>query len=169
VVTARYVDPGAFAAPGAPLIAVQDASRLRITTAVTPDIAQLLRRGDSIDAEIEGRATTAAVEGVGPSANGNLYSVNALVANSDGHFLAGSAATLSIVLGSHPALVVPARAIARQGDLTGVTLRTGEGDELRWVRLGDSAADFVEVTAGLRAGDQIVIPAAQSAPAEGTE
>lgn len=169
VVTARYVDPGAFAAPGAPLVAVQDAARLRITAAVTPDIAQRLRRGDSIDAAIEGRATPATVEGVVPSANGNLYSVNALVSNGEGEFLAGSAATLSIALGSHPALVIPARAIARQGDLTGVTLRTGQGDELRWVRLGDSAADFVEVTAGLRAGDQIVIPTANRASAEGAE
>jgi RND family efflux transporter MFP subunit len=168
-VTARYVDPGAFAAPGTPLVSVQDAARLRITAAVTPDIAQRLRRGDSIDAAIEGRATSAMVEGVVPSANGNLYRVNALVSNSDGEFLAGSAATLSIALGSHPALVVPARAIARQGDLTGVTLRTGEGDELRWVRLGDTAAGVVEVTAGLRAGDQIVIPAATRAPAGGTK
>ncbi len=169
VVTARYVDPGAFAAPGAPLVAVQDASRLRITAAVTPDIARRLRRGAAIDAAIEGRPATATVEGVVPSANGNLYSVNALVSNSHGEFFAGSAATLSIALGSHPALVVPARAIARQGDLTGVTLRTGQGDELRWVRLGDTAADVVEVTAGLRAGDQIVIPAANRAPVDGTE
>lgn len=104
-----------------------------------------------------------------PSANGNLYSVNALVSNSDGQFLAGSAATLSIALGSRHALVIPARAIARQGDLTGVTLRTSEGDEPRWVRLGDSVADVVEVTSGLSAGDQIVIPTANRASAEGTE
>ncbi|HEU4584101.1 MAG TPA: efflux RND transporter periplasmic adaptor subunit [Gemmatimonadaceae bacterium] len=169
VVTARHVDPGAFAAPGAPLVSIQDAARLRITAAVTPDIAQRLRRGDSIDAAIEGRSTPATVEGVVPRANGNLYSVNALVPNSEGEFLPGSAATLSIALGSHRALVVPARAIARQGDLTGVTLRTGAGDELRWVRLGDTAADIVEVTAGLRAGDQIVIPNANRASAEGME
>ncbi len=169
VVTARFVDPGAFAAPGAPLVAVHDASRLRITAAVTPEIARRLRRGDSIDATIEGRAASAAVEGVVPSTSGNLYHVNALVSNADRGFLAGSAASLSIALGSHPALVVPVRAIARQGDLTGVALRTSEGDELRWVRLGDSTANLVEVTAGLRAGDQIVIPAARTAPVEGTE
>src|SRR5512140_3463431 len=33
VVTHRFVDPGSFAAPGAPLITVQDASRLRISAA----------------------------------------------------------------------------------------------------------------------------------------
>jgi RND family efflux transporter MFP subunit len=169
VVTARHVDPGAFAAPGAPLVSVQDASRLRITAAVTPEIAQRLHRGDSIEATIEGRAIPATVEGVVPSSNGNLYRVNALVTNVDRRFLPGSAATLSIVLGSHPALVVPVHAITRQGDLTGVMLRGSEGDELRWVRLGETAAHVVEVTAGLRAGDRIVIPAARRASAEGTE
>lgn len=169
VVTARLVDPGAFAAPGAPLVVVQDASRLRITAAVTPDIAQRLHRDDPLDATIEGRAASAEVEGIVPSASGNLYTVNALVDNYGRGFLPGSAATLSIVLGSRPALVVPVRAIARQGDLTGVTLRTSEGDELRWVRLGSSTVDIVEVTAGLHAGDQIVIPPARSTRAEGTE
>src|SRR5690606_12963778 len=124
--------------------AVQDAARLRITAAVTPDIAQRLHRGDSIAVEIEGRATTGTVEGVVPSANGNLYEVNALVSNGDGEFLAGSAATLSIALGSRRALVVPSRALVRRGDLTGVMLRTAEDDELRWVRLGDTTADLVE-------------------------
>jgi RND family efflux transporter MFP subunit len=169
LVTARFVDPGAFAAPGAPLVSVQDASRLRITAAVTPDMARRLRRGQPLAATIEGRAAAATVEGMVPSTNGNLYSVNALVSNADRDLLPGSAATLAIPLDSHLALVVPERAIARQGDLTGVMLRTSEGDELRWVRLGEAAAGLVEVTAGLRAGDQIVIPAARRASAEGTE
>ncbi len=169
VVTTRFVDPGAFATPGAPLIAVQDASQLRITAAVTPEIARRLRRGQGLDATIEGKHTRATIEGVVPSASGNLYSVNALVPNADRGFLSGSAATLVIALGTHQALVVPARAIVRQGDLTGVTLHTGTGDELRWVRLGDTSADLVEVTSGLRAGDQIVLPDARSTPAGGKD
>ena len=163
VVTTRFVDPGAFAAPGAPLVAVHDASQLRITAAVTPEIARGLRRGQSLAAAIEDTTTRAIVEGVVPAANGNLYNVNALVPNHDRRFLAGSAATLSITLGEHSALVVPIRAIVRQGDLTGVTLRTSEGDETRWIRLGEVTPDLAEVTAGLRAGDQVVIPAPRSA------
>jgi multidrug resistance efflux pump len=34
--TRRYVDPGAFAAPGAPLVTVQDASQLRLRATVSP-------------------------------------------------------------------------------------------------------------------------------------
>ena len=57
-----------------------------------------------------------------------------------------------------PALVVPAAALRREGDLTGVIVRTASADELRWVRIGHVRGDVAEVTSGLRAGDTIVVP-----------
>lgn len=158
IVTHRMVDPGAFAAPGAPLITVQDVSQLRLAVSATPDIARTLRRGQRIDALVEGRAVSASVEGAVPGAAGNLYTVNALIGNANRAFLPGSAATLLVPLGTRQSLVVPATAVVRQGDLTGVTLRTASGDEVRWVRLGSPNGEFIEVNAGLRAGDQVVVP-----------
>ncbi|HEX6362682.1 MAG TPA: efflux RND transporter periplasmic adaptor subunit [Albitalea sp.] len=158
LVTKRFVDPGAFAVPGAPLVAVQDARELRLTVSAAPDAASGLRRGQQLDATIEGRAVRATVEGVVPAMAGNLYTINARVPNPDGAILAGSSATLAIPLGERSALLVPVAAIAHEGDLTGVTLRTTTGDVTRWVRLGAAAGEMVEVTAGLRAGDQVVVP-----------
>lgn len=162
VVTKRFVDPGAFAAPGAPLVAVQDGRELRVSASVTPEAARNLRRGQSIDATIEGRLARAVVEGVVPSA-GNLYAINAIVANPGGAILPGSAATLRLPLGRRTALVVPAAAVTREGDLTGVTVRTVQGDEPRWVRLGTASGGVVEVSAGLRAGEQVIVPANERA------
>ncbi len=45
VVTRRFVDPGSFAAPGAPLITVEDASTLRVTVSAAPEAVRGLRRG----------------------------------------------------------------------------------------------------------------------------
>lgn len=160
VVTKRVVDPGAFAAPGAPLVSVQDGLRLRITASATPDVARAVRRGQALDARIEGRAVGAIVEGVVPSQAGNLYTINAIVANPGMSILPGSTATLLLPTGTRRALVVPTLAVTRQGDLTGVTLRTVSGDETRWVRLGPSAGAMVEVNAGLRAGDHVIVPPA---------
>lgn len=158
IVTKRYVDPGAFASPGAPLVTVQDASQLRITASTTPDAARVLRRGQSLAATIEGRAVPATIEGVVPAIAGNLYTINAIVPNRGGAILAGSTATLSVPTGERSTLVVPAGAVTREGDLTGVTLRTASGDERRWVRLGGAAGPMIEVSAGLRAGDRVVVP-----------
>ena len=158
LVTRRFVDAGAFAAPGAPLVAMQDASQLRITANATPDVARLVRRGQSLAATIEGVSVLATVEGVIPAAAGNLYTINAIVLNPRRSILAGSTATLALPMGERSTLVVPLRAIAREGDLTGVRLRTAQGDELRWVRLGITAGDVVEVSAGLRPGDVVIVP-----------
>jgi RND family efflux transporter MFP subunit len=166
VITKRFVDPGAFAAPGAPLVTVQDVSQLRLTASAAPEDVAALRRGQRIDATIEETAVRATIEGVVPATTGNLYTVNARVPNPTGALLAGGTATLSLPLGARTALVVPAAAVSRTGDLTGVTVRTAEGDVTRWIRLGRNAGAVVEVLAGLRSGDQVVLPVAPNAVAE---
>lgn len=167
VVTRRFVDPGAFATPGAPLIALQDASRLRVTVSAAPDAARGITRGQVLSASIEGKEVAATIEGVVPAQAGNMYTINAIVPNPSTRggvraLMPGSAATLALPLGTRSALVVPARALTRSGDLVGVTLRTAGGDQTRWVRVGATAGDVVEVTAGLRAGDEVVVPPAGS-------
>jgi RND family efflux transporter MFP subunit len=156
VVTQRFVDPGALAAPGAPLLTVQDASTLRVTVHTTPDAVRGLRVGARLDVEIEGEPATAIVEGVVP-AMGGLYAVNALVENRAGVFLAGSSATAQLPGGTARAVVVPRAALIREGDLVGVVVRTAAGDMRRWIRIGRESGDVVEVTSGLRAGDQVVL------------
>lgn len=154
-VTRRFVDPGAFAAPGAPIVTVQDDSQLRVTAHVTPEAARPLRAGRTVDVLIEGAPATARIEGVVP-VMGNLYAVNAIVANAKGEYMAGSAAALQLNSGTHRALAVPADAITREGDLVGVVVRTDKGDARRWIRTGSRAGELIEVTSGLRAGEQVV-------------
>lgn len=159
IVTSRRVDPGSFAAPGAPLVVVQDAARLRVSVSAPPEAARL-DRGELVEARIEGVRAEARVEGVVPVA-GSMYTVNAIVDNSGGRHLAGAAAVLALPVGTRETMVVPARAIERQGDLAGVRVRLEDGVELRWVRIGRVAGDSVEVLSGLRDGEQVVVPSAR--------
>ena len=156
-VTRRYADLGAFVAPGSPLVELQDGSRLRISVAATPAQAARLRRGGPVEALIEGTPASAVVEGVVPAAAGGLYTVNALVENRAGRFLPGSAAALLLVAGERRAVLVPARAVVREGDLTGVDLVAGGRVARRWVQLGRARGDQVEVLAGLAGGEQVVV------------
>jgi RND family efflux transporter MFP subunit len=162
LVTRRFVDPGAFAAPGAPLVTVQDVSQLRLRATVAPEAARALRRGDRLAAAVEGDTVTATVEGIVPATAGALYTINALVDNRDARFLGGSAATLRIPAGRRHAVLVPQGAVVREGDLTGVRVRVGGASDLRWVRLGARRGDLVEVLSGLADGEQVVVPSAGS-------
>lgn len=154
-VTQRFVDPGAFAAPGAPLVTVQDARSLRITVHASPDAVRALRRGQVLTATIEGLMAQATIEGVVPGM-GSLYQINAIVENAGGTHLPGSAATLEVPAGTHRALAIPADALRYEGDLVGVVVRTGANDVRRWIRIGARTGDLVEVTSGLRVGEQVV-------------
>ncbi len=158
-ITHRFVDPGAFASPGAPLITIQDGSQLRITANATPDVARGIHRGQHVDALVEGRTVNAVVEGVVPATAGNLYTINALVANPAGMLLPGSTATIRLALGTRPGILVPTRALVHEGDLVGVILRTPDGDHTRWIRAGGTYDTMTEVSAGLRPGDVVALPA----------
>jgi RND family efflux transporter MFP subunit len=158
IVTRRFVDPGAFAAPGAPLLTLQDGSRLRVSVAVPPTHAAHVRRGMTLPVTVEGSAAESTVEGVVPAGAGELFTINALVPNRDGRLPVGGAATLSVPAGKRSAVLVPGMAIRREGDLTGVTVVQRGVSTVRWVRLGPARQDFVEVLAGLRAGDTIRVP-----------
>jgi RND family efflux transporter MFP subunit len=156
IVTRRFVDPGSFAAPGSPLVSVEDASRLRVSVSAAPEAVRGLRSGGSIIATIGDSAVRAVVEGVVPS-GGNLYTINALVANSDGRYLSGSAATLALPRGTRRAILVPFGAIGRQGDLTGVQVIAAGQPALRWVKSGRAAGGMIEILSGLAPGDSVLV------------
>ncbi len=156
-VVRRFVDRGAFAAPGAPLVTVEDASRLRVSATAAPEAAAGLRRGTPVTVVIEGRRVPAVIEGSVPGA-GSVYTVNAVVPNADGELPSGGAATIELVTGTRRAMLVPAEAVIREGDLTGVRVVTGGGTSLRWVRLGAERDGLAEILSGLRAGDVVALP-----------
>jgi hypothetical protein len=86
-----------------------------------------------------------------------VYTANALVPNAKGELLVGSAATIRVPMGTRHAIVIPASALVREGDLTGVRVTSPSGSELRWVKIGPLGADSsVEVLSGLAAGDVIL-------------
>lgn len=158
IIARRHVDPGAMAAPGAPLITVEDVSRLRVEVTAAPEHARDLGRGSVVSVLVEGRPVRGEVEGVVRAQAGNMAQVNVLVANPDRGFLSGSAAVVLLPQGMGAALVIPAAALLREGDLVGVELVVADRAERRWVRVGRTLPDgLVEVLAGLSAGDQVLV------------
>lgn len=159
-VTQRLVDPGAFAAPGAPLITVQDHRRLRVKVTLAPNDARLLRKGAVVEVQVEGVSGTGVVEAVLPAQQSGLYAVNVLVENRDSRFAAGGTATVRVPQGARRVVLIPQDAVRHQGDLTGVMLREESGARIRWVRLGRTMGDRVEVLSGLKGGETILLPVA---------
>lgn len=156
VVSHRFVDPGAFVAPGAPILTVDRLGALRLSVTLPTDQARGIRAGALLAATIERDTTTARVEGVVRGAGGTS-TLNAVVENRNGQWLGGSAATLHLPAGSRRALLIPSAAIRHEGDVAMVTRRTAQGDLVTAVRLGAVFGSHTEILAGLQAGDQVVV------------
>lgn len=159
IVNRRWVDPGAFAAPGAPLVEVLDPSRLRLSVTVPAAMAAAIRRGQRVPATVEGLEALATIEGVVPAPAGAVYTVNALVENRDRRLPAGGAATLALGAGTRRAVLVPQAALVRQGELVGVRLRGAAGTDLRWITIGRPVGEEVEVLTGLAGGETVELAA----------
>lgn len=159
VVTRRFIDAGAFVAPGTPLVTLQDAHQLRIEAAASAEAVRRLQRGMQVRGVVEGVAVVARVEGVMP-APGSLYTVNAVVDNTQYRLLPGSAASLLLPLGRRAAIVVPRAAVQPYGDLSIVTVTDGKATQRRSVRTGVVSGDDIEVVSGLRIGENVLVPAA---------
>ncbi len=157
VVTRRFVDPGAFAAPGTPLVTIEATDRLRVSVTVPAALASALRTGRHVAARLEGVPADALIEGVVPSA-GNLYTINALIENHAAAYLTGSAATLLVPSGTRRVILVPVAALLHQGDLVGVRRRFAASDEITWVKTGATVGHDVEILSGLAPGDSVLVP-----------
>lgn len=163
VVTERFVDPGGFVGPGAPLVRVDRVGAERVTATVPAAAAQAVKAGDTVTVMIDGEAYAARVEGTARAGAGT-WTVNAILSNADGLIVSGSAATIRLPAGSRPALLVPTAALTRQGDLTTLLRRTPQGDLLTVIRAGRTVATWTEVLGGLAADDSVVVPPAVGAP-----
>lgn len=162
-VTKRFVDVGAFATPGMPLMLVQDARRLRVTVSTSPSAASVLKRGATVRATIDGQNVTGTVEGVVPSSAGGVYTVNVIVVNKGNLLPSGASATLQIPAGTRRALLVPVAAVVRDGDIASVRVSRNGMADLRWVKTGAVRGAQIEILSGVSAGEQVLVAHAAGA------
>lgn len=167
VVTNRYIEVGDMANPGMPLISVESPGEFEVTASVPEmeiskiksgaDVSVLLK---SINAEVPGKVTE-----VSSSAThtGGQYLVKVVLDKSDVEIFSGMYATVRFPVEktSEATLVlVPTEALVHRGELTGIyTVSQSNTAILRWLRLGRTYGDHVEVLSGLSAEDAYIVSA----------
>jgi RND family efflux transporter MFP subunit len=155
VVVERHVDPGDLAAPGQPLLVVESAGARDAVLTVGAHDAAALRPGDTITVITrDGRRTGAPVRAVAGGADPVTRTVE-VRATVPADWPTGVAVTGLIPAGFRSGIAIPAAAVVRRGQLTGVRVIDGDRAVLRWVRLGRTVGDRVEVLSGLEPGERI--------------
>lgn len=164
VVTRRFVDPGAQAAPGMPLVTVEDARAFRVETTVPGDLHA--RPGDPVTIEIGGVKLEGRIANVQPGVDATSRSALVKIAlpsetarpASAPSLRSGAYARVLLPTGERAALTVPESAVVRRGQLTSVFVVGDDGlARMRLVTLGRDG----EVLSGLAAGERIVTEASK--------
>ena len=156
IITARFVDPGAQASPGMPLLVVEGGRGFRVEANVDETVDA--KPGDPAFIEIAGRRiparVTQRVSAVDPGTRTSLLKLEL-----PGIIDAGSGSYVRVLLrtGTRQALMIPADAIMQRGQLSTVFVISADGKaQLRLVTLGERADADVEILSGLAAGERFV-------------
>jgi RND family efflux transporter MFP subunit len=156
----KRIRPGDLAVAGQPLLSIQGTGLLRVVATVTRAQAARLEPGQAIEAVLEeGTVVAARVSVLGRA--GDSASLRFLVKCDlpEGYpARAGSFARLRLPLGEgRPLAVVPKESIVERGALTGIFVVDDGRARLRWISLGESAGDKIQVRAGVQPGEEIVL------------
>lgn len=157
VITARSADPGDLASPGRPLLTLSGGGGLEVAADLPARLAGTVRVGDELPLVHDGRGLTATVTRVVPALerDSRRFRVEARLAPGSG-LLPGAYARLGITGAGDDTLWIPADAVVRSGQLTGVYTVEDGRLRLRWVRLGESRDGVVELLSGW-VGDRPVV------------
>lgn len=167
VITNRFIDEGDMANPGVPLISVEGPGSFEVTASVPEREISKIKSGSevqvlvkSLDIQLPGTITE-----VSSSARntGGRYLVKVVLDKTDAGILSGMYATVQFPVeksGNATTLLVPNEAIVHRGELTGIYTVSLSGTAiLRWIRLGRTLGDKVEVLSGLSADEKYIVDA----------
>ena len=161
VVVSKLAEPGAMAAPGVPLLVVEDPSRFRLEAQVDESKLGAVKLGETVavvidalgDQFITGKVTQI-VPAADPSSRSFTVKID-LPANSQ--IRSGLFGRTYFPRGQREAIEVPKSAVLSRGQLQAVyVVGADQLASLRFITLGNALGDQVEVLSGLQSGDRIV-------------
>ncbi len=161
VISAKLVDPGSLAAPGTPILKLENIDAFRVDMTVPESFIQSVALSQTVTVYIPSagsRAFEGTIRAIFPAADAASRSFTAQVALAfDPAIRSGMFSRVILDRGTLETMLIPATALIRQGQLTGIFLL--DADQIarfRLLRTGRTSGVMVEILSGLRPGDRFV-------------
>ncbi len=181
IVAQRLIELGEMAAPGRPLLTIYDPNGLRVTASIPQYKLPQMRAVKQARVEFPelGKWIEATAVTLLPTADAATHVSQVRVnlpadAKDLGSIFPGMFARVHFVIARVTRMTVPQVAVVRRGEVAAVYVQGEQGAlSLRQLRLGEPLGAEVEVLAGLRAGERVVLDpikagiALKSAPGAG--
>lgn len=167
IVTAKHAEVGMLAAPGVPLVTVEDDAHYRLEVTVEESYIGKIHPGDFVqvvidalgDRELTGRVAEI-VPAADPASRSYTVKIDLPKEGEKGVSLlrSGLYGKARFTIGQKQALLIPRQAIVERGQLIGVyVVDESTIARLRLIKTGKPYGDRIEVIAGLSDGERIVI------------
>ena len=167
VITSKNVENGDMANPGMPLLSMETPKEFEVMAMVPETEISQIKTGTSIDVLVKSIDTTlkGKVTEVSTSAKntGGQYLVKINLEKTNANILSGMFTTVQFPVDKKvksEMVLIPTEALVKNGQLSGVyTVSQSNTALLRWLRLGRTYGDKVEVLSGLSASESYIISA----------
>ena len=172
VVTNTFVKEGDMANPGMPLVTLEGGSGKQVTAMVSESEITKIQSGmkatvlvKSLQKEFSGKVIEVSLSAKN---TGGQYLVKVNLDNPDDTVLSGMFVNVHFAVESpkksnenaSQKVLIPESALVKQGQLTGIyTIGSGNVAILRWLRIGKTYGNQVEVLSGLSADEQYIVSA----------
>jgi RND family efflux transporter MFP subunit len=154
VITRKLADQGDLAAPGKPLLDLENPAQLRVEADIPEALIASLKLGASLDVTPKAKAIVAEISPTGDP-NSRTFPVK-LDLPAGNTMRPGQFVRIAVPVREYEALVIPAAALVQRGQLQMVFVNDNNIAKLRLIRTGRERSEGIEVLAGLDGGESLV-------------
>jgi len=164
VVVQKMAYEGEMAAPGTPLLKVENPNKLELEISVPEENLRLVRVGQSVKVQFDAvnQTINGTIQQIVPAANAQSRSFLVKIPlNNSSKLISGMFGRIALPLGANKeTLLVPTKALIQRGQLQGVYVVESTEEKaiavLRWVKTGKPQNEQIEIVSGLKTGDRII-------------
>ncbi len=166
LIVAKLADAGAMAAPGVPLLTLEDPSHFRLEVQVDENQIAAVHLGTAVPVQIDAlgaQAISGKVVQIVPAADPSSRSFTVKIdLPANPQIRSGLFGRALFPRGERESILVPQTALLHRGQLDAVyVVGKDEIASLRYVTLGKPSASDIEVLSGLESGERIVAQPAE--------
>jgi RND family efflux transporter MFP subunit len=164
VVVQKMAYEGEMAAPGTPILKVENPNKLELEISVPEENLRLVRVGQSVKVQIDAvnQTINGTIQQIVPAANAQSRSFMVKIPlNNSSNLISGMFGRIALPIGANKeTLFVPNTALIQRGQLQGVYVVETMDEKaiavLRWVKTGKPRNEQIEIVSGLKSGDRII-------------
>ncbi|REK62776.1 efflux RND transporter periplasmic adaptor subunit [Anoxybacillus sediminis] len=160
IVARRSIDPGEMAQPGVPLLVLVQMDQVKVEASVPQEQINQVKVGSAVDVKVDNRTLKGTVEFVSPisDTNSSSFPIKVRLDNKDGALRAGMLAEVYLPNQATDSEVkIPSSAVVTKENKQFVYKVDRDIVHQVEVTVGEIKGDWVAVTKGVAAGDQLVL------------